>query len=164
TTGIGAPSREGGRETAPAIGVALMMLQNLLVERFKITSHKEDRPVTVYAIVLKGESKLKKADPGDRANCRQDPSVVPPNSGPMGAFKCENTTIAELATNLPQWANAYIDHPALDTTGLQGGFNFSLYWTPRQAFEAASRPAEPGAGAAAPSGDPGAINIFTAIE
>jgi uncharacterized protein (TIGR03435 family) len=166
STGIGAPGREGGRETAPPIGVALMMLQNLLVERFKITSHKEDRPVTVYAIVLKGESKLKKADPGDRANCRQDPSVVPPNSGPMGAFKCENTTIAELATNLPQWANAYIDHPALDTTGLQGGFNFSLYWTPRQAFEAASRPAEPGAGGAvAPSvGDPGAINIFTAIE
>jgi uncharacterized protein (TIGR03435 family) len=169
STGIGAPNREGGRETAPPIGVALMMLQNLLVERFKITSHKEDRPVTVYAVVLpKGESKLKKADAADRANCKQDPGVVPPNSGPMGAFTCQNTTIAELATNLPQWANAYIDHPVLDTTGLQGGFNFSLYWTPRGAFENASRPAEAGAGAvaqaAAPAGDPGAITIFTAIE
>src|SRR5262249_6400474 len=76
STGIGAPGRNGGRETAPPINVALMMLRALLEDRFKLVTHKETRPATAYAFLPpKGELKLKKADPSDRAGCRPDPGA-----------------------------------------------------------------------------------------
>jgi uncharacterized protein (TIGR03435 family) len=166
STGIGAPGRTGaGVETAPPINVALMMLRSMLEDRFKLKSHKEDRPLTAYALVAKGETKLKKADPSERPGCRPDPGAVPPSVGttPMNAITCTNTKMEELVKNLPQWAGAYIDHPIIDTTGLQGGWNFTLMWTPRAALE--SRPAngQPGGGAVAAS-DPGGISVFEAVE
>jgi len=166
SSGIGAPTREGGREVAPPIDVALKMLRTLLEERFKLVTHKENRPVTAYALLPpKGEAKLKKADPSERANCRPDPSAIPANTGgvPMQAGTCTNTTIEDFARILPQIAGAYFDHPVVDTTGLQGGWNFTIYWTPRGALEQARpAPADPGAIGAAL--DPGGLTIFQALE
>ena len=121
-SGIGAPNRTGGRETPPPIGVALMMLRALLEDRFKLATHKEIQQATAYAFLPpKGELKLKKANPSDRAECKPDPGAVSNTGGlPMVAFTCQNTTIEELAKNVSQWAGAYIDHPAVDATGLQG--------------------------------------------
>jgi uncharacterized protein (TIGR03435 family) len=168
STGIGAPGRDGGRETAPPIGVALMMLRALLEDRFKLATHKEDRPATVYAVVLpRSEAKLKKADGSARASCKPDPGAVPPAAGtmPMVAYTCQNTTIAELAKNVQQWAGAYIDHPVVDKTGLQGGWDFTLSWTPRGALEApAARPADAPPGAVASAVDPGGLSVFEAFE
>jgi uncharacterized protein (TIGR03435 family) len=163
STGIGAPGREGGRETAPPINVALMMLGSMLEERFKLKTHNEDRPTTVYALSVKGEAKLKKAAEGDRAGCRPDPGAVPQSAGttPMVAFNCTNTTMDEFVKNVAQWAGAYIDHPVINTTSLQGGWNFTLYWTPRQALENRPPSGEPGAGVAS---DPGGISVFEAVE
>jgi uncharacterized protein (TIGR03435 family) len=167
-TGIGAASRDGGREVAPPINVALMMLRSMLEERFKLVTHREDRPATVYALSApKAETKLKKADASERAGCKQDPGAVPPSAGttPMIAMTCVNTTMADIVKNLPQWAGAYIDHPVIDTTGLQGGWNFTLMWTPRGALE--NRPANgqpPAPGAAAASDPSGGISVFDAIE
>jgi uncharacterized protein (TIGR03435 family) len=165
STGIGAPGRSGtGVETAPPINVALMMLRSMLEDRFKLKTHKEDRPVTAYALVAKGETKLKKADPSERSGCRPDPGAIPPSAGstPMNAFTCTNTTMEDLSKNLPQWASAYIDHPILDTTGLQGGWNFTIMWTPRGALE--NRPANGQPGATVGASDPGGISIFEAVE
>jgi len=44
---------------------------------------------------------------------------------------CKKTTMAELAQNLQPMANAYIDHPIVDATGLTGGWNFAVGWTPK---------------------------------
>jgi len=166
SSGIGAPTREGGREVAPPIDVALKMLRTLLEERFKLVTHKENRPVTAYVMQPpKGEMKLKKADPSERASCRPDPSAVPANTGgvPMQAGTCTNTTIEELARILPQIAGAYFDHPVVDATSLKGGWNFTIYWTPRGALEQARRaPADTGAASAAL--DPGGVTIFQALE
>src|SRR5262249_28544890 len=121
-----APNRDGGREVAPPIDVALKMLRTLLEERFKLVTHKETRPLTAYALLPpKGETKLKKADPSERQNCRPDPSGIPANTGgvPMQAGTCINTTIEEFARILPQVAGAYFDHPVVDATGLQGSWN-----------------------------------------
>ena len=166
STGIGAPNRTGGRETPPPIGVALMMLRALLEDRFKLATHKESQQATAYAFLPpKGELKLKKANPSDRAECKPDPGAVSTTGGlPMVAFTCQNTTIAELAKNIGQWAGAYIDHPAVDATGLEGGWNFTLSWTPRQALENASRPADGAAGATGIAADPGGITVFQAVE
>jgi uncharacterized protein (TIGR03435 family) len=163
TTGIGAPGRENGRETAPPINVALMMLRSMLEDRFKLKTHREDRPTTVYALTAKGETKLKKAGPNDRAGCKPDPGAIPSSVGttPMNAITCTNTSMEELSKLVPQWAGAYIDHPVIDTTGLQGGWNFTLMWTPRQALESRPANAQPGAGVAS---DPGGISVFEAME
>jgi uncharacterized protein (TIGR03435 family) len=166
TTGIGAPGRDAGRETAPPIGVALAMLRALLEERFKLKTHKEDRPATVYAIVQpKTELKLKKADSASRASCRPDPSAVQGSKTPMQAWTCQNTTIADLARNIQLWAGAYIDHPVVDKTGLEGGWDFTLMWSPRNALEAPiNRPADAPAGPAAAVDPGGGISVFDAVE
>jgi uncharacterized protein (TIGR03435 family) len=166
SSGIGAPNRDGGRETAPPIDVALKMLRTLLEERFKLVTHKEARPVTAYALLPpKGELKLKKADPSERQSCRPDPTAIPANTGgvPMQAGTCTNTTMEEFVRILPQVAGAYFDHPVVDATGLQGAWTFTFYFSPRGALEQ-PRPAstEPGAGGAAL--DPGGLTIFQALE
>jgi uncharacterized protein (TIGR03435 family) len=166
TSGIGAATREGGREVAPPIDVALKMLRALLEDRFKLVTHKENRMVTAYALLPpKGETKLKKAEPSERSNCRPDPSAIPANTGgvPMQAGTCTNTTIEEFVKILPQIAGAYFDHPVVDASGLQGSWNFTLYWSPRGALEQA-RPAPADPGAASAALDPGGLTIFQALE
>jgi uncharacterized protein (TIGR03435 family) len=143
------------------------MLRNLLEDRFSLKTHKDTQKGTGYAlIVAKGESKLKKADPSERAGCKPDPGATPPNpsGAPMNTISCQNTTMAELAKNVPQWAGAYIDHPVVDMTGLQGGWDFVLSWTPRAALQgSAPDPNQPpGAGAAAAT--PGGLSVFEAFE
>jgi uncharacterized protein (TIGR03435 family) len=164
-SGIGAPGREGGRETAPPINVALAMLRSMLEERFKLKSHKEERPVTVFALTAqKGETKLKKAGPSDRTGCRPDPGAVPPqfSSTPVQAITCQNTTMDEFAKLLAQLAGDYFDHPVVNATGLEGGWNFTLMASPRRALENRAQNGQPGGGAAA--SDPGGISIFEAVE
>jgi len=159
STGIGAPTRDGGRDIPPPINVALMMLRNTLEERFKLQTHSEDRPVTVYALVAKGETKMKKAEPSERAGCKPDPGAVPANaSGPMQAITCTNETMAELIKLMPQMAPAYIDHPVIDNSGLQDGYDFTVLWTPRGALPGGGQPGATGAV------DPGGVTYFEAIE
>src|SRR5262249_40922524 len=117
STGIGAPGRDGGRETAPPLTVALAMLRSMLEDRFKLKTHREDRPTTVYALISpKSETKLKKAESSERAGCKPDPAAIPSNLAgtPMQAITCVNTTMDELIKSLPQWAGAYIDHPVIN--------------------------------------------------
>jgi len=166
SSGIGAPNRAGGQEQAPPLQVALMMLRALLEDRFKLKTHQEERPTTVYAVLgTRNESKLKRADPLTRASCRPDPAAVQAAkiTVPMQAITCQNTTIAELARNLSQIAGGYIDHPVLDKTGLEGGWDFTLMWSPRQALDqAAPRPADAGGLGAAV--DPGGYSVFEGLE
>src|ERR1019366_8073970 len=38
----------------------------------------------------------------------------------------KNTSMAELADTLERMATAYIDHPVVDATALEGGFDFTI--------------------------------------
>jgi uncharacterized protein (TIGR03435 family) len=65
------------------------MLRNLLVDRFKMVTHYEDRVVDVYELVA-AEPKLRKADPAGRTGCHV-------NTGGWGtptALTCQNVTMA----------------------------------------------------------------------
>jgi uncharacterized protein (TIGR03435 family) len=82
------------------------------------------------------------------------------NMGPMMA--CTNMTMADLAVNVQQMANAYIDHPVVDATGLEGGWDFALGWSPKAALLASTANPNQQEGQAA---DPnGGISFFDAIE
>lgn len=101
------------------------MLQSLLAERFELKTHTENREVTVYALTQTNKVKLTKADPNERTDCRPAPNAPKPfpNLGTM--VDCRNLTMAEFARNLEQ-ATGFFDHPIVDATNLEGGWNFFL--------------------------------------
>ncbi len=162
TTGEGAPQVVRGRPTPPPLSVGLEMLRNLLVDEFELKTHSENREVTVYALTVKnGKRKLTPAEESERTGCKPDPNAPKPvtNMGPM--ISCKNTTMAELAQNLQQMAAAYIDHPVVDATGLDGGWDFLIGWTPRGLMQA---PPNPNAPPTTEPTDPSGITVFEAIE
>jgi uncharacterized protein (TIGR03435 family) len=121
--------------------------------------------VTVYALtVASGKPKLTQADESERTDCKPDANAPKPvtNMGPM--ISCKNTSMAELAQNLARMANAYIDHPIVDATGLEGGWNFLVGWTPKGMLQPApTNPTQP-TGAIVEASDPGGISVFEAVQ
>jgi uncharacterized protein (TIGR03435 family) len=73
--------------------------------------------------------------------------------------ECKNTSMVELAQNLQQQANAYIDHPIIDDTGLEGGWNFLVGWTSKAQLEAVPAPSATGE-----TPIPNGISVFDAVE
>jgi uncharacterized protein (TIGR03435 family) len=165
-SGEGAPNAANGRPLPPPFSVGLQMLHGLLLERFELKTHYENREVTVYALTANAaKNKLTKAADTERTGCAPDANAPKPvvNMGPM--ISCKNTTMAELAQNLQRMAGAYIDHPIVDATGLAGGWNFLMGWTPRAQLQAAPA-ANPNseAGGASAASDPNGISVFEAVE
>jgi len=98
----------------------------LLVDRFKMTYHKEDRPVTTYSLVA-AKPKMKKADPASRIFCRN--TNAPPNAPPGSRMmKCQNITIPQFAERL-QNQSPDLQWPVLDATGIEGGWDFTLIFS-----------------------------------
>jgi len=93
-----------------------LMLQTLLAERFKLAVHREKRNLPVYALVVsKNGAKLRPADSGEE-------SAQKPGDKPFQTI-CHNTSMAWLAGMMsPPWTS----RPAVDRTGLPGGFDFTL--------------------------------------
>jgi uncharacterized protein (TIGR03435 family) len=67
-------------------------------------------------------------------------------------ISCKNTTMGELAENVQQMANAYVDHPVVDGTGLEGGWDFVMGWTPKGQLQAQQ------------ADDPDGVSFFDAME
>jgi uncharacterized protein (TIGR03435 family) len=167
STGEGALNVVGGRPQPPPLSVGLEMLHGVLLDSFGLKTHTENRDVTVYALVVgSGKPKLTKAQDSERSGCNPDPSAPKPFTNiPQPMISCKNTSMADLAESLQQMANAYIDHPVVDGTGLEGGWDFLMGWTPKQLMQTqqAPNPNQP-PGAAADVTDPGGISAFDAVE
>ena len=125
-------------------GVLMVMLQNLLAERFKLSLHRETRIVQAYTLEIgKGGPKLEKAQGGESATNAS-------NSNGLATIEAHNTDMDLFAQVLAR----QMDLPVVNHTELKGVFNFKLQWTREGAL-----PAKSGDAAAneAPS-------IFTAIQ
>ena len=59
-------------------------------------------------------------------------------------------------------AGLRVDHPAVDASGLEGGFDFALSWTPRGNFDGGQRGQAPGGGGA--SEPNGALSLFEGVQ
>ena len=103
------------------------LLRALLEDRFGLQSHIAKRTVTVDALTAV-KPKLTKANPESRMGCHNAPS--PAGSAWTFTVVCRNTTMAHLAENLPAYGASYIVHPVIDDTGLEGGWDFTLNWSP----------------------------------
>ncbi len=165
-TGEGAPRLVNGRRQLPPFSVAVEMLRGLLVDSFEMKTHTENRAVTVYVLRVAGKgSKMTRADEAERSLCKPDNAQKPASTAPMKAMSCKNTTMAEFAVRLPQWAGLYVDHPIVDGTGLQGGWDFLLGWTPKTMMPASLSGTESGTDIAPGQADaPGGITVFEAIQ
>ncbi len=115
-----------------------LMLRNLLIERFQIRWHYEDRIVDAYSLVAVkpgvNNAKLKKADPANRASCKQARNVAndPRDTNPLLSelLACRNATIAQLAAKLQELEPNTFAYPVEDATGITGTFDFTLSFTP----------------------------------
>jgi uncharacterized protein (TIGR03435 family) len=113
--------------------LARLMLRSLLVDRFQIKWHMEDRPMPGFTMVA-DNPKMSKADPSARTRCFEG---APPGS-PMAAkppqfprlVTCQNITMAQFGQVLPTIGNGYTRVAAVDKTGLQGGYDFTLNFSP----------------------------------
>jgi uncharacterized protein (TIGR03435 family) len=165
-TGDGAPNVVGGRPQPPPLSIGLEMLRGLLLDQFQLKTHAEEREATVYALMAgNGKPKMTKADDSERSGCKPDPTAPKPVTNMGAMIACKNTSMAELAQSLQQMANAYIDHPIVDGTSIDGGWDFLIGWTPRGMLQAQQVPNPNQApGAIAEASDPNGISVFDAIE
>src|SRR5262249_48060089 len=123
------------------------MMQALVIERFKLTFHRETKEASVYALVVgKNGHKLEEAkadDPGPQLQLRMRREVT-----------AKKADIGKLAGIL----SMALDRVVIDQTGLKGNYNFELKWTPDE-----SQPRgldSPDAAASDPSGP----SLFTAVQ
>ena len=97
------------------------MIRALLADRFKLTTHRETRELSAYALVVA---------PGGPKMTKNDNN---PNGLPgllfrgLGNLPVTNATMGDFAGVMQL---AVLDRPVIDKTGLQGRWDFTLTWTP----------------------------------
>jgi uncharacterized protein (TIGR03435 family) len=165
-TGEGAVNVVGGRPLPPPLSVGLEMLHGVMLDQFELKAHTENREATVYALTAgSSKPKMTKADDSERSGCKPDPTLPKPFTNIQVMIGCKNVSMAELAESVEQMAGGYVDHPVVDATGLEGGWDFAIGWTPKAMLQPSSPPnpdQAQGVGAAVP--DPSGISFFDAIE
>jgi uncharacterized protein (TIGR03435 family) len=147
------------------------MYRALLIDRYKMKVHFEDRMVDAYSIVA-DKPKLKAADSANRSKCRIDRPIPSEVDGPpMFKATCQNTTLAQLAGQMQTIAPAYFrGAPVEDASGIQGAFDFTFSFSPgtpggggggRGGAKGGPAPARVGDGASDPIGG---VTLFDAFQ
>jgi uncharacterized protein (TIGR03435 family) len=120
------------RDATPVSELRLM-LQSLLMERFRLQVHMEKKPMPVYAMVVGKKVKLQEstAPANEKPSCKVQGVQERTDGQILRSFICKKMTMALLAERLPNVAPAYFDRPVVDLTELKGDYDFALAWTPR---------------------------------
>jgi uncharacterized protein (TIGR03435 family) len=149
------------------------MLRALLEERFKLKTHYESKELPVYELVVaRSDGKLGPQMQKSDVDCAAlfaarrggGPPPPPPAPGerPMcgmfgspGRIQAGAVTMTQLVNNLA----GRVGRTIIDKTGLMGGFDLELVWTPDQI----PGPPPPGAPPLPPI-DPNGPSLFTALQ
>jgi uncharacterized protein (TIGR03435 family) len=133
----------------------MVMLQNLLAERFKLTLHREKKDLPMYALVVgKNGPKLKEsvdeaapkeggpadgpaATMGKLTMGRDGFPVLPAAAGGRGAMamtmmngNARMTANGQTMAGLAEMLSGQLDLPVVDMTGLTGKYDYTLYFAP----------------------------------
>jgi uncharacterized protein (TIGR03435 family) len=158
STGDGAPIGGGARPQPPPRAVVMEMVRGMLADQFELKTHTENREVTVYAMTVSGKPKMTQATGNERMSCKTAPNAVKPFPDMVTMVQCTNITMGEFAENLEQ-VTGYFDHPIVDATGLQGGWNFLFGFSRNQA----QRPPNPNQ-QAGEAPEPIGMTTYEAVE
>ena len=165
-----ASSVTAGPATAQQIDIddLRVMFQALLIDRFKMKVHHEDRPVNGYVITA-AKPKMAKADPSNRTGCHEgpgldgkDPRIATPILSRLLA--CQNMTVAQLAEQLPNLANGYVHTPVLDSSGLTDAYDFTLSFSAIGVLQNGLPGQQQGAGGSNASDPSGGISLPDAMN
>jgi uncharacterized protein (TIGR03435 family) len=146
-----------------------LMLRALLVDRFKMVTHYEDRPLNAYSLVA-AKPKLASAERANRAGCKAARSQAPRDltGGPVPlVVTCKNMTMAQFAERLQAIAPAYLDYAVRDASGIAGAWDFTFSFSPAPPDQPAEADGRSGARArSAPAGGEAspAANGITLLE
>jgi uncharacterized protein (TIGR03435 family) len=145
-----------------------MMLRALLIDRFKLAVHTEDRPLDAYTL-LAAKPKLTKADPINRTGCKEGPPPAakdPRDAQPVLArlVTCRNMTMAQFAAMLPTLANGYVHSEVKDETALEGAWDFTVNFSPIGVLLAAAQPVSGSAADPSASDPGGALSLPDALN
>jgi uncharacterized protein (TIGR03435 family) len=168
---VAAASAAAGANNGPSIDIDDLrhMLQVLLIERFQMKVHMEDRPIDAYTLTA-ANPKMKKADPTNRTGCKngpgpdgKDPRIANPILNRL--ISCQNITMAEFAEQLRSLAGGYLYTPVLDSTGLEGAWDFTLSFSAAGLVNGGGRgaPAQPSSDANAAPDPNGALSLYDAV-
>ncbi len=142
---------------APGTGVDVgPMIRTLIVDRFSLETHTEDRTMPVYALVAGRTPKAHACGP--LGPVRRHP-VAQAGSGsaavPLKTATCTNTTMAEFAQRLHSIAPATNRSSRGLTTEIRGAYDFVVSFTTKNIVGFRKDPSD----------DPsGAMTVFEAIE
>jgi uncharacterized protein (TIGR03435 family) len=115
-------------EVRPNLNEQMSMLRRLLADRFKLTFHREQKELSIYALtVAKNGLKLKESTVSPDASPEGPPPLIFVVSPQLVRLPGHNATMAELASVMQR---AALDRPVIDKTGISGRYDFDLEWTP----------------------------------
>jgi len=135
----------------PSHDEQMRMLRSLLVDRFKLTFHREAKVYPIYQLVIAPNGPKLKAT----AAAPDDPVVVGPGVvyPQRISLPARNATMGNFVSLLQR---AVLDRPVVDKTGLTGRYDFNLDWAPDET--------QFGGGVPAASSDAPSPPLFTAVE
>jgi uncharacterized protein (TIGR03435 family) len=152
------------------------MLRSLLADRFKLVTHMDTVPATVFALTA-DSPKMKLSPDSEHAGCAEgpgpdgkDPRIDSPLRNRL--ISCQHMTMAQFAIELHNLASGFVPAPVIDSTGLTAAYDFSLSFSKANLLNTpASAPTAAGASASGDSEaiDPGsgglpAISLFDALQ
>ena len=135
------------------------MLQSLLADRFKLTTHNEKRELPVFA--LERARRDGSLGPGFRATAC--PELAVDLSRPQPCTNAQTGVGSLTMRGMPlnqftPFLSSFVNRVVVDRTGLDGRYDIELKWTPEQPAQGRGGAGEP------PATDPNAISIFTAVQ
>jgi bla regulator protein BlaR1 len=135
------------------------MLRALLADRFKLVVHRESREMPVYSLVTtpSASTKLRKSEL-DCFSGTGAPQAAPTPAEARCGFRMSAGTMSATGATMATLASSLstrVSRIVVDHTGLPGGFDFDLSWTPDQ---------RPAGGPEASTIDPNGASLFTAVQ
>jgi len=144
------------------------MIKQLLIDRFEMKTHMEDLPEDAYALVAVNP-KMTKADPSERTRCTQgpgpdgkDPRLDHPIMNML--VTCQNVSMEQAGKLFPTFAAWYLHYPAVDKTGLKGGWDFTLNWSSGDHMPVSGAQGPSDAQGAAAADPNGAVSFYEAVS
>jgi uncharacterized protein (TIGR03435 family) len=126
------------------------MLRSLLIDRFKMKVHYEERPMDTDTLVAL-KPKLTKADPTVRTGCARESKQQ--NGTTIATLTCHNMTMTQFTEQIRTY-DIDIYYPVIDGTGLSDAWDFSFTYDALAGFRARFPNVRPGNAEPVESGDP----------